>query len=37
MNVISVDVETNDQLKKAELENGFYNIIETNENSAPRY
>ncbi len=25
MNLISVDVETNDKLKKAELENGFYN------------
>jgi hypothetical protein len=28
MNVISVDVETNDKLKKAKLENGFYNIID---------
>jgi acyl-CoA reductase-like NAD-dependent aldehyde dehydrogenase len=28
MNAISVDVETNDKLKKAKLENGFYNIID---------
>src|SRR5260370_41056244 len=28
MNIISVDVETNDKLKKAKLENGFYNIID---------
>ena len=28
MNAISVDVETNDELKKAKLENGFYNIID---------
>jgi acyl-CoA reductase-like NAD-dependent aldehyde dehydrogenase len=28
MNVISADVETNDKLKKAKLENGFYNIID---------
>ena len=28
MNVISADVENNDKLKKAKLENGFYNIID---------
>ena len=28
MNIISVDVETNDKLKKAKLENVFYNIID---------
>src|SRR5260221_12664776 len=28
MNAISVDVETNDKLKKAKLENGFYNLID---------
>jgi hypothetical protein len=28
MNVISADVETNDKLKKAKLENGVYNIID---------
>jgi acyl-CoA reductase-like NAD-dependent aldehyde dehydrogenase len=27
MNTISLDAETNDKLKKAKLENGFYNII----------
>src|SRR5258705_3510025 len=27
MNTISLDAETNDKLKKARLENGFYNII----------
>jgi hypothetical protein len=26
MNVVSVDVETNDKLKKAKLENGFYRV-----------
>jgi hypothetical protein len=31
MNVISVDVETNDKLKKAKLENDFYNIIDAKE------
>jgi hypothetical protein len=28
MNAISVDVEINDKLKKAKLENGFYNLID---------
>jgi hypothetical protein len=28
MNTISLDIETNDKLKKAKLENGFYNVID---------
>ena len=28
MNAISVDVEISDKLKKAKLENGFYNLID---------
>jgi hypothetical protein len=36
MNVISVDVENNDKLKKAKLENGFYNIIDGERVSAAR-
>jgi delta 1-pyrroline-5-carboxylate dehydrogenase len=34
MNAISVDVETNDKLKKAKLENGFYNLIDGEKVSA---
>jgi hypothetical protein len=34
MNVISVDVEINDKLKKAKLENGLYNIIDWEKVSA---
>jgi choline dehydrogenase len=33
MNPITVDVETNDKLKKGKLENGFYNIIDAGGNS----
>jgi hypothetical protein len=33
MNRITVDVETNDKLKKGKLENGFYNIIDAGGNS----
>jgi len=33
MNQITVDVKTNDKLKKGELENGFYNIIDAGGNS----
>jgi hypothetical protein len=36
INAISVDVETNDKLEKAKLENGFYNIIDGERASASK-
>jgi hypothetical protein len=36
IDAISVDVETNEKLKKAKLENGFYNIIDGERASASK-
>ena len=37
MNAISVEVEISDKLKKAKLENGFYNLIDGERVSAVRH
>jgi hypothetical protein len=36
IDVLSVDAERNDNLKKAQLENGFYNIIDGEKVSASK-